>query len=148
VRKLHDPATRSSIEARLRALRPNAPRKWGRMTSDQMLWHMNQFLSFALGEGTYDRQTSPVRIPAPIMRFLLLNVPWPKSAPTHPRALASGSYDFEAERERLLGLIDRFVSRPLDGPWPVDPAFGNVTGEFSSKLQAKHLDHHLRQFNA
>lgn len=146
MRMLHDPAVRSSIQARLRALRPDAPRKWGSMTPDQMLWHLNQFLSFALGEGTFERQKSPIPIPKPIMRFFLLNMPWPKSAPTHPKALASGSYDFDAERERCLALIDRFVSRPLDGPWPVDAAFGEVTGKFASRLQAKHFDHHFRQF--
>jgi hypothetical protein len=142
---LHDPAIRSSIEARVKALRPDAPRKWGTMTPDQMLWHLNQFLSSALGEGSLKPQKSPM--PLPILRFFLLNMPWPKGAPTHPSAVATGSHDFAAERERCLGLIERFVSRPLDGPWPVDPSFGEVTGTFASRLQAKHFDHHLRQFN-
>lgn len=47
-----------------------------------------------------------------------------------------------------LKLIDRFVSLPLDGPWPVDATWGEVNGPFASKIQAKHFDHHLRQFNA
>ena len=145
MRMLHDPAIRASIEARLEALNPDAPRKWGSMTPDQMLWHLNQFLSFALGEGTHERQKSS--IPQPLMRFFLLHMPWPKGAPTHPNAVAKGSHDFAAERKRCLTLINRFVSQPLDGPWPVDPAFGEVTGEFASRLQAKHLDHHFRQFN-
>ncbi len=127
------------------ALRPDAPRKWGSMTPDQMLWHLNQFLLFALGEGTYERAKVP--IPMPIMRFFLLNMPWPKSAPTHPSARANESHDFDAERERFLALVDRFVSRPLDAPWPEDAAWGNVTGRFSSKLQAKHIDYHFRQFS-
>jgi hypothetical protein len=146
MRMLHDPAVRSSIEARLKSLRPDAPRKWGRMTPDQMLWHVNQFLSMALGEGSYERQKAPM--PLPIMRFFLLHMPWPRSAPTHRNAVAKDNHDFGAERERCLALIDRFVSRPLDGPWPVDPSFGEVTGRFSSRLQAKHLDHHFRQFSA
>lgn len=149
MRMLHDPAVRSSIEARLNALRPDASRKWGSMTPDQMLWHLNQFLSFALGEQSAERMNR--RIPSslrPLLRFLLLNMPWPKGAPTHPDALAKASYDFAAERERCLALIDRFARRPLDGPWPVDPAFGEVTGQFASRLQAKHFDHHFRQFNA
>lgn len=52
----------------------------------------------------------------------------------------------EAERGRCLALIERFVARPLDGPWPVDSAFGAVTGTYTSRLQAKHLDHHFKQF--
>jgi hypothetical protein len=146
MRMLHDSVTRSSIEQRLKAMRPEAQRKWGKMTSDQMLWHLNQFLSFALGEGGGQPPKSSVF--SPVFRFVLLYMPWPKSAPTNPNALAQGSYDFAAERERCLTLIDRFASRPLDGPWPVDPSFGPVTGRFTSSLQAKHIDYHFRQFNA
>jgi hypothetical protein len=145
---LHDPAVRRVIETRVKALRPDSQRNWGTMTPDQMLWHLNQFLSFALGEGNVVHERPKVPVPAPIMRFLLLHMPWPKGAPTNPKARATGSYDFAAERERCLKLIDRFVSKPLDEPWPVDASWGEVTGSFASKIQAKHFDHHLRQFNA
>jgi hypothetical protein len=143
---LHDPAFRSSIEARLNALRPDSPRKWGTLTVDQMLWHVNQFLGAALGEGTLPEQRS--RIPLPLLRLLILYMPWPKSAPTNQGAVAQGAHDLEAERARCKALIDRFASRPVGGDWPVDPTFGAVSGAFASKLQAKHLDHHFRQFGA
>ena len=143
---LHDPAFRRAIEARLDALRPDSPRRWGSMTSDQMLWHVNQFLEAALGEGTMQPQKSSM--PLPLMRFMLLYMPWPKSARTAKDAVASGEHDFEVERSRCKTLIEKFASRPLDGAWPVDPSFGSVTGKFASRLQAKHLDHHFRQFNA
>jgi hypothetical protein len=146
VRMLHDPTTRSSIEGRRNALRPDAPRKWGTMTPDQMLWHLNQFLTFSLGEGS--QAPSKRSLFAPVMQFALLYMPWPKNVPTNPKAIAKGNYDFTAERARCLALIDRFASRPLDGPWPVDPSFGPVTGRFASRLQAKHFDHHFRQFSA
>ena len=143
---LHDPAVRRKLETRLSALSPEATRLWGSMSADQMLWHVNQFLSFALGEGTYEKRKSP--IPLPIFRFAILHLPWPRSAPTHPTAVATAEHDFEAERSRCLALIDRFVSRPVDGPWPVDPVFGAVNGKFASRMRAKHLDHHFRQFGA
>jgi len=142
---LHDPATRASIEARINALKPDSTRAWGSMTPDQMLWHVNTFLEFALGEGTYDEMQS--KIPKAIMRFMLIYMPWPKGAPTHPNAKATIRRDFEAERKRSLELINRFVSRPIDGPWPEDKAWGKVDGQFASKLQVKHWDHHLRQFS-
>ena len=143
---LHDPAVRSNIESRLAALRPDSPRRWGSMTPDQMLWHLNQFLEFSLGEGSHPPQK--FRIPAPVMRFFLIYMPWPKGAPTHPSARALATHDFEAERARCRQLIDRFVSKPIDGPWPEDAAWGKVTGAWASKLQAKHFDHHLKQFGA
>jgi hypothetical protein len=143
---LHNPAVRSSIEARLDAIRLDSPRQWGRMSVDQMLWHVNQFLAASIGEGTLTTQKSP--IPAPLMKFFLIYMPWPKSAPTNKSAVAEGKHDLEAERARCKALIAKFVSRPVDGEWPVDPSFGPVSGQFASKLQAKHLDHHFRQFNA
>jgi len=142
---LHDPDTRRRVESRLAALRPDAQRQWGSMTPDQMLWHVNQFLTFALGDGVFEPHKPPM--PLPIFRFVLLYLPWPKSAPTHKTALATVRHNFEAERARCLKLISQFVSRPIDGPWPVDPVFGPVTGKFASRLQAKHLDHHFRQFS-
>lgn len=141
---LHDADIRSALESRLALLRPDSPRKWGHMTSGQMLWHLNRFLMFALGDGSFERQKNP--IPLPILRFALLYLPWPKGAPTHPAAVANADHDFEGERARCLELIERFVSQPLDGPWAVDPAFGLITGRFASRLQAKHLNHHFRQF--
>jgi hypothetical protein len=73
-------------------------------------------------------------------------MPWPRGAPTHPSARALETHDFEAERKRCLALIERFVSTPLNGPWPDDAAWGKVTGTFASRLQAKHFHHHLSQF--
>jgi len=116
------------------------------MSADQMLWHVNQFMAGALGEGALPIVKS--KMPAFVMRFFLIYMPWPKSAPTNRGAVASGEYDFEAERAKLRALIARFVKKPLDDQWPDDPSFGPATGRFSSRLQAKHLDHHFRQFGA
>jgi hypothetical protein len=116
------------------------------MSVDQMLWHVNQFLAASLGEGTLKPQKSPM--PPAVMKFFLLYMPWPKSAPTNKSAVAQGEHDIEVERARCRELIAKFVNRPVDGEWPVDPSFGPVNGKFASKLQAKHLDHHFRQFKA
>jgi hypothetical protein len=144
VQILHDPDVRNRLESRLEALSPNSERQWGSMTPDQMLWHVNQFLRFALGDGSVKPQKSPM--PLPVLRFFLLYMPWPKGAPTHTSALAKKSYDFESERAQCLALIERFVSRPVDEEWPTHPVFGKVTGKFNSRLQVRHLDHHFRQF--
>jgi hypothetical protein len=143
---LHDPAVRSSLEARLKSMRPDSPRQWGIMSSGQMLWHVNQFLAYSMGEDSSPPQKSSM--PAPLMRFLIGYMPWPKNAPTNPATVPGEDRDFEAERARCLGLIDRFVNRPIDGQWPVDPVFGQVTGKFASRLHARHLDHHFRQFGS
>lgn len=140
---LHDPAVRSSIEARLSALRADSRPAWGRMTVDQMLWHVNRALAQSLGQVDAPRDRAP--LPRPIMKFMVLNMPWPKNAPTNPSFVATTGHDFEAERARCLALIANLVSLPLHDS-SNHPMFGRMSGRDTSRLQAKHFDHHLRQF--
>jgi hypothetical protein len=117
------------------------------MTVDQMMWHVNQFLAASCGEPNSLAATkSP--IPPALMRFFLIYMPWPKSAPTNSGAVAKERYDLEAEKAKCKALIAKFVSKPVDGDWPMDPSFATTSGTFASKLQAKHLDHHFKQFKA
>ena len=60
--------------------------------------------------------------------------------------VAKQLYDFADEHQRCLQLIDKFTSKRLEEEWPENPIFGKVSGRDLSRLQAKHLDHHLRQF--
>jgi hypothetical protein len=146
VRQLHDPTTRDAFRSRLEALQPNAPRQWGKMTVDQMLRHLNIALGATLGEGSFTPMKMPM--PGPIFRFFALNIPWPKGAPTHPEFCVGDRYDFAAEKARCLTLLEEFAKKPVDSSWPDSPIFGRVSGRFNTRLQAKHVDHHLRQFGA
>jgi hypothetical protein len=141
---LHDAADRAEITRRVSSLRGDSRGRWGKMTVDQMLWHVNKALALHLGEVTIG--PGNLKLPKSLMKFVVLKLPFVKNAPTHPDFVARASYDFAGERDRTLALIDRLSSRPLDGDWPVHPAFGAMTGREVSRLMAKHLDHHLRQF--
>jgi hypothetical protein len=143
---LHDTAVRTQIRARVEGLRPEARRRWGRMTADQMLWHVNSSLEVALGRKTAAAMWMP--LPHAVLRLVALYLPWPKGAPTMPEIVASGRRDFETERSRCLALIDEFVRRDIGARWPVHPILGPIPGRAHSRLQAKHVDHHLRQFGA
>ena len=143
---VHDEGYRSALQSRIQSLRPDSPRRWGKMTPDQMLWHVNVGLSVALGETTIPDGRPP--LPRPIMKFLVLNLPWVKGAPTSPIFLAKSQYDFEAERTRCLQLLGRLANQPLDGAPVMHPIFGNMSRTDVSRLHAKHLDHHLKQFGA
>ncbi|HEY9227519.1 MAG TPA: DUF1569 domain-containing protein [Gemmatimonadaceae bacterium] len=143
---LHDPAVRASIRARVDKLTPNATRAWGKMSVDQMLWHVNTSLRNALGEPLPTQVRFPV--PKAVIRFLVLNMPWTKGAPTSPDLVAGERYDFDAEKARCLQLIDELASRNIDaGDWGQSPSLGKMTGRQWSRLHAKHLDHHLKQFS-
>lgn len=144
--ELHDPAFRESILRRLGGLGPASERRWGRMSVDQMLRHVNIALESALGRVPVARLSIP--LPGILLKWMVLYVPWPRGSPTAPEFVAGDRYDFEAERSRCVALVGEFTSRPLGGDWPVHHTFGRITGRETSRLQAKHLDHHLRQFSA
>ena len=141
---LHDQTYRGQIQKRLRELRPDAQRRFGKMSVSQMLWHVNEAMDVALGKKIAARQKSP--LPGPIMKFFVLNLPWPKGAPTLPMFVARGEHDFSSERERCLRLIDELAAKDLESKWPENPVFGSVCGRDVTRLHAKHLHHHLSQF--
>jgi hypothetical protein len=114
------------------------------MSVDQMLWHVSDALALALGELSVPPTKPP--LPRGLLKFMILNLPWGKNAPTMPQFVAKQSYDFEAERTRCLGLIDRAASMDLNSEWPTHPMLGRMSGSQVSRLHAKHLHHHLTQF--
>src|ERR1051325_6349710 len=111
--RLHDPAVRDSIRARLQKLTPDARRVWGKMSVDQMLWHCNEAMEAALGKRPLEQMKMP--LPKFMIRFMVVSLPWVKGAPTHPDFVAGQRYDFLAEKARLLALLDEFTSKRIDG---------------------------------
>ena len=143
---LHDPSVRDAIKARVKAIPPNAKAKWGSMNVGQMVWHLNAGIETALGTLKVGDEKAP--LPAPIMRFMVLYLPWPKNSPTAGVMKATEPRDLETERAKLLSLIDSFVARPIHGKWPVHPVMGAMSGQDYSRLHARHLNYHLGQFGA
>jgi hypothetical protein len=141
---LHDPETHASIRKRVESLRADTPRQWGKMTIDQMLWHVNVSMREAVGE--YKPDLKPLPIPKALFRWAVLAIPWGRGARTRPDMYARSTYDFSTQRAECLMLIDRIVAKPLSAIWPESASMGKMTGKHWSRLTAKHLDHHLRQF--
>ena len=109
-----------------------------------MLWHVNGALANAIGQN--DIPAAKIPIPRPILKFIVMKLPWGKGNPTAPAFVASGSYDFEGERARCIELIDALAAKSMEVPWTDHPAFGRMSGRDVSRLHAKHLNHHLTQF--
>ena len=115
------------------------------MSVGQMLWHVNEAMEAALGHIVVDRARAP--LPRPLLKFLVLNAPWGKGAPTLKRWIPQAdNYDFASERDRCVRLLEELTSKPLDDAWPDSPMLGRMSGKDVSRLHAKHLNHHLTQF--
>jgi len=54
-------------------------------------------------------------------------------------------YDFAKEKQSCLSMLERFLAKPMSDRWPRTANFA-MTGTHWSKLQYKHLNHHLEQF--
>jgi hypothetical protein len=145
-----DGAARRRIEMRVRQLRPDSVRQWGRMTPHQAICHLNDSFKLALNE----RPVAPIDWPfRAVIRFIALDVPLPwakgtiKTAPEAEQGRGgTPPVEFELDRGELLALMERFCSA-ADGQYcPTHPIFGSMTARHWRRWAYLHMDHHLRQF--
>jgi len=145
--RLDDLVFRKSILARISTLKPDAPRLWGKMSAHQMLCHLTDSYRAVIGEKQVSSKRLP--IPRPLLRWLILNAPWPKNARTRPEVdqLIKGTTptDFDTDRATLIAAIDRFCATP-DSKRTPHPLIGNLDHEDWMRWGYLHADHHLRQF--
>ena len=145
---IHSSSDLEALKARVLALRADSVRRWGTMSVDQMMRHLNVVLEMCMGRRDWVEPKRFVPIPRSWLTWLVLTLPWPKGARTAQAAVVADHYDLETERQRCLRLLDDFAARPLATSWPEHFIAGKLTGKQYSRLQHKHVDHHLKQFSA
>lgn len=149
MRNLFNETDTTEIINRLRNLKPNSQRLWGKMEIDQMLTHSRKALEMATGENDLPR----VFIGKLIGRFFIKSFtnekPFGKNGPTDKTLKITGQRDFEKEKQKLIETIKKFQTggenKCSSHPHPF---FGKVTPTEWSIGMYKHLDHHFRQFGA
>ena len=142
----------AEIMQRLASIGPSSRRRWGTMTVDQMICHLNDAFRVALG----GKSARPVKnqYNGPLMRWfaLWLPLPWPHGVPTAPECDGNlggtPPADFERDKRELLALLERFAARPNDVAQQAHPFFGQMTEKEWMRWGYLHADHHLRQFGA
>jgi hypothetical protein len=145
---LSDAAEFHALEVRVRTLRQDTRRLWGRMTSNQMLCHLCDSFRFALGERTAASACSLVN--RTLVKWIALHtsLPWPRNVKTRPEVdqTIGGTPPtaFERDRSELLLLMKRFTE-PCSSR-PHHPIFGPLTEREWQHWGWRHVDHHLRQF--
>jgi hypothetical protein len=151
MKSLFDTACVQEVKQRLSALSIGNQRQWGKMNPAQMMAHCSLSLEMAAGE-IRPRRALMGRILGPVVKPMALRdeEPLRRNSPTAKELLVVGEEkDFEAERKRLGGLIDRFAAAGAAGCTSHPHAFfGSLTPDEWAILMYKHLDHHLRQFGA
>jgi len=153
VRTLSRQSDKAEILARLRTLRPDSARRWGRMSAHQMVCHLADNCRMMLGQKPVSLRSGPLQ--RTLLKWLVLYVPlpWPHGAPTSlelDQIQGGGTRpgDFAAdvaEVEALLALVTA-PRRTLDRQ--AHPVFGPMSDAAWLRMAYLHTDHHLRQFGA
>lgn len=150
MKNLFDAAAVEEVKQRLMSLRPESPRQWGAMTAAQAVAHCCTGLEMAVGE-VRPKRALIGRLLGRIIKPLALGdeKPMRRNTPTVPEMVVSDARELDAERRRLIALIDRFAAGgPAACTTHPHSFFGPLTPQEWAVLMYKHLDHHLRQFGA
>jgi Protein of unknown function (DUF1569) len=148
MKNLFDESRVKEVQERLGRLTSGSQRQWGTMNAAQALAHCSAGLEWAVGDKAPPRMFVG-RILGFIVKPLALrnDDPMRKNSPTAKDLVVHDQRDFEVERVRLSGLIDRFAAAGPKGCTKHPHSFfGRLTPDEWAILSYKHLDHHLRQF--
>jgi hypothetical protein len=149
---LNEPKSRQEILERLRAVRPDSPRRWGRMNARQMVCHLSDSFLGAMGERP--TQVAPGYPARKLIKWVALYVPlpWPKGVPTRAEfdqeLGGTPPSDFAEDVRRLQVLIERYTAQPRIFQFQPHPIFLDMTERDWMRWGYLHTHHHLRQFGA
>ena len=150
MKSLLNPRDEAEVGERLSRLRPESPRRWGRMSAHQMVCHLCDSFRAAMGE----KGASPASglVQRTVFKWTALYFPysWPQGVKTRPEmdqeAGGTRPVQFEHDLAELRGLLHRFAQPPRDFVRPPHPIFGEMSERQWRRWGYLHLDHHLRQF--
>ncbi len=150
MKTLANSTDKQEILTRVAALTPASQRRWGSMTPNGMLCHMNDSFKSTMGQRNLKTLKPP--LPRRFMMFVALWVPlkWPPGIPTAPecdqKIGGTPPVDFESDRAEFYALFERFTQQPRLFEWQPHPMFGSMTDKEWMRWGYRHMDHHLRQF--
>jgi len=150
MRSLASERDKAEILRRVSTLRPDTPRRWGRMSSHQMVCHLSDGYRMRTEARTARLVASP--LPRPVMKWIALNVVvrWPHGMRTTPEldqdVGGTRPLDFDADRDTLLRLIDDVASHRTPPAGCRHPIFGAMSEPAWLRWGYLHANHHLRQF--
>ena len=143
---------KAEILERLRRVRPDSVRRWGRMSAHQMVCHLSDAFRMALGQKPVSPASSVLQRTIVKWIALYLPLPWPPGIPTRPeidQALGgTRPDDFAADVARLQALLELVTAQTRSFDWQSHPTFGRLSDAVWLRWGYLHMDHHLRQFGA
>jgi len=153
VKTLAGPRDKDEILHRLRSVRPESARRWGRMSAHQMVCHLSD--SFRMGMGHKPVSHATGLLQRTIVKWIALYLPlrWPGgrlvTRPEIDQELAGTKPgDFAADVAELEALVGLVTAQTPGFDWPPHPIFGRMSAADWLRWGYLHTDHHFRQFGA
>ncbi len=143
---------KAELVSRLRTLRPDAARRWGKMSAHQMVCHLSDAFRMAIGQKPVSDASSQLQ--RTLVKWVALYLPlrWPPGIPTRPeidqQSTGTRPVDFAADVAELEALLELVATREKGFDWPAHPVFGRISHAGWLRWAYLHVDHHLRQFGA
>lgn len=150
MKSLFEESTRAEILGRIDSVTPQAVKQWGKMNVTQMFCHCSRALEMAMGL-INPKRVFIGRILGPLFKGKYSDESaFGKSSPTSDELITLAvNSDFVVEKDRLKDLVTRFSINGEPGVTKQPhPFFGTLTPAEWGKGMYKHVDHHLKQFNA
>jgi hypothetical protein len=137
------------VISRIDKLQPAVQRQWGKMDVAQMMAHCSAALDMASGKLKLPRIFIG-RLIGPLVKPIYTNEkPFSRNNPTDPKLVVSDQRDFLREQEQLKAKVRQFhEGGEAQCTRHPHPFFGEFTPPQWARGMYKHLDHHLRQFEA
>ena len=139
--------TRGALHDRVGRLAWDRRAEWGRFTAPKMVCHLAESLKMAMGDLPVAPKKLPIRFP-PLKQLIIYVAPFPKGAPTAPELLAREPREWTDDVADVQMLIELAAASTATDAWPDHPAFGKLSKRAWGVLIYRHMDHHLRQFDA
>jgi Protein of unknown function (DUF1569) len=141
---------KAEILERLRQLRPDSTRRWGRMSPHQTVCHLGDSFRAVTGQRRVSMASGLAQRTMVKWIALYLPVPWPAGVRTRPEVdqelEGTRPGDFAADIAELEALVEHITAAHVD--WQVHPIFGRLSESAWLRWAYLHMDHHLRQFGA
>jgi hypothetical protein len=142
-----DAQSRRDCLDRLTRLTASTQRKWGRMTAHQMVCHLNDSFSLAIGKKHASSISNPIS--RTLVKWIALRSPitWPHGVKTRPEMEqgvgGTPPGDWDRDCAALRAHISDFADCQKYGEHPM---FGEMSRRDWHTWGFRHVDHHFRQF--
>lgn len=136
------------IIKRINTLGSSTKPQWGKMSVDQMLAHCNVTYEMVYE----DKHKKPNGFTKFMLKLFVKNTvvnekPYKRNGRTAPQFLVTDTKNFEEEKNRLIGYIEKTQNLGADYfNGRESHSFGKLNKQEWNNMFYKHLDHHLTQF--